>query len=92
MKLIIIIVFLFSQTLQASEFNLEIEKKSAKLNFCSTERPCIISIEKNKNHYIAKVSSFISITDYGVLKATTGSITYYIFDLSGKLLRTKRTT
>jgi len=92
MRLIIVIVFLFSQALEASEFNIEIEKKVAKLNFCSVERPCLISIDKNKNHYVAKVNTFMSITDYGVLKATTGSITYYIFDLSGKLLRTKRTT
>ena len=92
MKLIIVIAFLFSQTLEASELNLEIEKNSANLNSCSTKRPCIISIDKNKNHYIAKVRSFKSITNYGVLKTTTGSITYYIYDLSGKLLRTKRTT
>lgn len=92
MKLMIVIAFIFSQALEASSFNLEIEKKAAKLNSCSLERPCMISINKNEDRYIAKVNSFMFITEYGVLKAKAGSITYYIFDLNRKLLETRKTT
>ncbi len=92
MRCLFILLLLIPQALEASDMTMEIEKKAAKLKACSVDKPCIVSISETEDHYVAKVSSSALITEYGVLKFTTGSITFYIFDKNGQLLETKRTT
>ena len=92
MRFLIISVFLFSNAIEASDFTMEIEKRAASLSGCTIERPCVISIEKTKDQYVAIVRSSSLITEYGVLKFRTGSVTYYTFDMDGQLLGSRRTT
>ena len=92
MRLLATFLLFYSATIYAAEKFIEIEIKAARLSNCSQERPCSIVVKKNNDNYYVKVSSSSLITDYGVLKYLTGSVTYYTFDLDGNPLGTKRTT
>ena len=79
-------------SIYASELMLEIEEKAAALSSCTKEQPCEITIEKKSVFYVAKVKRSAIITEYGVLKYTTGSTTYYTFDDEGVFIKSKHTT
>ena len=91
-KSYLLILLLLPTSINASELMSEIEKKSAALSSCTKEQPCEITIEKNGVFYVAKVKRSAIITEYGVLKYTTGSTTYYTFDDEGVFIKSKHTT
>lgn len=91
MKLLIILIILIPHILLASELAIEIEKKAAALSTCSSDKPCLVSVTEIEDGYKAKVTSSVLITEYGVLKFLPGSVTHYIFEKNGQLLRTHKT-
>ncbi len=86
------LLLFFTGVIHASELSLEMEKQAAALSDCNKNIPCVISISNKKGGYIVKVKKSVVITDYGVLKFKPGSVTYYFFDLDGKLIRSSSTT
>lgn len=89
MNRLLLILFLLPATLNASELLVKIEKVSAVKSSCTVENPCEITIERSGNLYIAKVKRSVKITKYGVLKYTTGSISYHTFDANGAYIGTR---
>lgn len=92
MKRLLLILFLLPATLNASELLAKIEKVSAVKSSCTVENPCEITIEgsgKFYKFYIARVKRSVKITEYGVLKYTTGSVSYHTFDANGAYIGTR---
>jgi len=92
MKQILLILLLLPTSLNAAEFMLEIEKKAAELSSCSIEQPCEVTVVKEDGLYVVKVKRSAIITEHGVLKYKTGSITYHTFDNKGIYIKSKHTT
>jgi hypothetical protein len=92
MKQLFLIILLLPISLNANEVTLEIEKKAAALSACSSENPCEVSVIRDGDFYVAKVKRSTIITNYGVIKYKTGSITYHVFDNKGKYINSNNTT
>jgi len=91
-KTLLIFFLLVPYYLSASELELEIEKKASELSGCNKNTPCEVMIERNDRGYIVKVKRSVLITEFGVLKYTTGSIHYHIFDEKGTYVESRSTT
>ena len=91
MKHLLILILLIPHVIHASDITTEIEKKAATLSTCSADKPCMVSVRETEDGHGAKVTKSVHITEYGVLKFLPGSVTNYIFDKNGQLLRTHRT-
>ena len=91
MKHLLILILLIPHIIHASDITTEIEKNAAALSSCSADQPCMVSVRDTEDGHSAKVTKCVLITEYGVLKFLPGGVTYYIFDINGKLLRTHRT-
>jgi len=92
MKKLITLLFILPFYVYAADLLMVIEKKAAKLNSCSKVQPCVITIDKKNNVYFVKVKQSALITEDGVMKYKTGSISYYKFNEKGEYLGVAHTT
>lgn len=91
MKYLLILIPLIPHMLLASDITMKIEKEAASLSACRVDKPCMLSVRETEDEHVVKVTASVLITEYGVLKFLPGSVTNYIFDKNGQLIRTHRT-